>query len=376
MKKERNSNFELMRIISMIFIILWHILSHGHIIENCGNPQLKIFFKFIWFLIIVHVNSFVLLMGFFQSKSIFRLSKLLNLVLQVIFFCVVLLLISIKLNWIEDYNIITIFNYSIPSSVSYYWFINTYIIVYMLSDHINVIIDKLSRKQFKRMIIVSLIVLVIIPYITGFRTLYNDGYTFFNFIILYLIGAYIRRYPIKETYHFNKLSINGYRLLLLGIIFSMALSNYLIWMFADSNLFIGSFIGEISKRILASQNNYSTPFAIIQSVAYFELFRSFKLKSKIINYISSFVFGIYLFHEFPYVRSSIYQILKIDTGLFYGYKKLIYIIIGLCIIFIMGFVMELIRKLLFYGASKLKPVKCFINKIKSFTQSFNFNINW
>ena len=44
MKVVRESNFELMRIISMVFIILWHIIMHVHAIENCSNSGLRIFF--------------------------------------------------------------------------------------------------------------------------------------------------------------------------------------------------------------------------------------------------------------------------------------------------------------------------------------------
>ena len=62
MKNERQSNFELMRIVSMIFIILWHIICHGRIIENCMSLEIKSIFKFMRYIFIVHVNSFVILM--------------------------------------------------------------------------------------------------------------------------------------------------------------------------------------------------------------------------------------------------------------------------------------------------------------------------
>ena len=34
MENKRNSNFELMRIVSMAFIVLWHIIMHGNVISN------------------------------------------------------------------------------------------------------------------------------------------------------------------------------------------------------------------------------------------------------------------------------------------------------------------------------------------------------
>lgn len=376
MKKERESSFELMRIISMLFIILWHILLHGRFIDSCGNPTLYVVLNILFFVTIVHVNSFVLLMGFFQSKSKFRLSKLLNLILQVMFFSTIMLLICIKLNWIKDYNYVTIFNYSVPSSTTYYWFINSYIVVYMLSDIINMMINKLSRVQFKWAILVSFIVLSLIPYITGYRSLANDGYTIYHFIMLYMIGAYIRKYPIKETYHFKKMSTNGYRFLMLFIIIFLGIVNYLLCTFAANYLSVESFVSVIAERIDTSKYSYSTPFAIIQSIAYFELVRSLKLKSRAINFIAPFVFGIYLFHEFPYVRNNLYIALKIDTGIFYGYKKFVYMIAVVFIIFIIGFVLELIRRFIFLILSRLKPIKWFVKKLKTFVESLNYKINW
>ena len=66
-KEVRNSNYELMRIISMLFIVLWHVILHGNISSNCANDGILAIFDVMLLFIIVHVNSFVLLTGYFQS---------------------------------------------------------------------------------------------------------------------------------------------------------------------------------------------------------------------------------------------------------------------------------------------------------------------
>ena len=38
----RESNFELLRIVSMFFIILYHIIIHGHAIDNSINAVVTI----------------------------------------------------------------------------------------------------------------------------------------------------------------------------------------------------------------------------------------------------------------------------------------------------------------------------------------------
>jgi len=72
--KIRQSNFELMRIVSMIMIVLWHIIIHGHLIDNTTGG-INLFLNLILCLCIVHVNSFVLVTGYFQYDKEFSLKK-------------------------------------------------------------------------------------------------------------------------------------------------------------------------------------------------------------------------------------------------------------------------------------------------------------
>ena len=90
--KVRKSNFELMRIISMFMIIIWHIFLYG-VDMDMASPKMKIYFDIFRSIFVVHVNSFVLLSGFFQCQSNFKLSKVLQLNNAVIFYKIVIFLI-------------------------------------------------------------------------------------------------------------------------------------------------------------------------------------------------------------------------------------------------------------------------------------------
>ncbi|MBQ9318539.1 MAG: acyltransferase family protein [Bacilli bacterium] len=375
MNKTRSSNFELMRIISMFFIILWHILMHGNVLENADNKALVNFLSIIMFIIIVHVNSYVIVFGYFQSKSKFKLSKLLKLFLQVVFYSFLILLIAIKMKWITDYSIVNFIENIIPSCFANYWFIHSYIIVYIFSDYLNMFIERLSRKEYKNLLIVLFVMLSIVPYVTGYRILGNDGYNYTNFIFLYFIGGYLRRYPIKESYHLKNMSLNGYRMFLIFIFLTMAISNYLINYYARSIYDLSNVSTFISSRLSISTTSYSCPFVIIQTIAFFELFKSINIKSKLINILSANVFGIYLVHDHVYIRENIYKILKIDNGYFYGYRHIIYIIFGMILIFIIGWIIEYLRKIIMKLIYKIPLVQKLINQMHQFICSFNFRIN-
>lgn len=376
MEKVRNSNFELMRIVSMFFIVLWHVIMHGNVLSNCMNPAIKIMLEIIMFCIIIHVNSFIVLSGYFQSKSKFKLSKLIKIFLQVVFYSFTILLLAVKLGWIQDYTIVTLINNVLLSSLNNYWFIKVYLVMYIFSDYMNKFIDRLTQNEYKSFLIISFIVLSIIPFLTGNKVVFNDGYTIINFIFLYMIGGYLRRYPLKETYHFKNMSINGYRMFLLFGFFSLAGINFLINHFALEINGMSHIFSEISARIGLSYFQYSTPFAMIQTVFYFEFFRTLKLQNKFINKISNCAFGIYLIHDNEIIRMHIYKILKIDNGVFSSYKifpKIILVSIG---IFIICSIMECIRKHIATRISNLNISKRIITKTRNFMNSFNFNINW
>lgn len=81
----RDSNYELLRIVSMIFIIIWHIIQHGQLIEHTTGLS-NMIFNMIMFFIIIHVNCFMLITGYYQSKSKFRLNKFISYILQIWFY--------------------------------------------------------------------------------------------------------------------------------------------------------------------------------------------------------------------------------------------------------------------------------------------------
>lgn len=372
MRKERQSNFELMRIVSMLFIILWHVILHGKVVENSQNLEIDTIINLIKHFIIIHVNSFVLVLGFFQFRSKFKLSKVLSLVFQTLFYSIIIFVILYKLGFVNDINFTTIMNVLIPFSSTDYWFISNYLITYILSDYINLFLKNLSYQKLKKFIILCFILFSVIPFITRMRFVNNNGFNFYHFIFLYILGAYLHLYPPKESNLFKKISINGYRLLLVLLFVICASYNFFLQEFAVNHYYNnGQVFNYLSSIVLISQGAYSSPIVIIQSVCYFELFRTLKINSRIINYISSCVFGIYLFHDNSYLRQIIYKISHIDNGLFFGRRILLKILVVVIAIFIVGCVIELIRKFLVKLIHKTLLYKKIRLKFYNYIESFN-----
>ena len=94
--KVRQSNFELMRIVSMFMIIVWHIFLYGVNMDTAA-PNIKLFYDFFRSIMVVHVNSFILVSGYFLVNSTFKMSKLIKLNDAVFFYKIAIYLLFIYL---------------------------------------------------------------------------------------------------------------------------------------------------------------------------------------------------------------------------------------------------------------------------------------
>ena len=369
MEKERDSNFELLRIISMFLIVLGHIIMHGKVLENCTNPGLKIILEIIMMILIVHVNSFVLITGYFQSTSKFKQSKLWSIISTNWFYKALILIIFSILN-IETFSNLDKFINLFPLNLSDYWFINTYLITYCLSPYLNKLIDSLKKKDYQKLLIVLFIIFSVFPYTTGNRIFQNDGYSLYNFIFLYLIGAYLRRYPLKDSYLFKNFSNNLFQVTMIGIFFFCVLINYSFYQTANSILGINSLFDLFGTSIVDMTLAYSNPIVIIQSVSFFTLFGTFKFKNKFINKMSQLTLGIYIIHDNTYVRKNIYKWLRIDGPKVVSYRYIIYVLVCAIIIYVGCTLIELIRQLLFKKISEFKVSKKIKEKYYSYINNF------
>lgn len=85
MVKHRSSNFELLRIVAMLFIISFHyVYKSGYIFDSLTIHSVII--KSFYFLGELGVNLFILITGYFQVKGKFSIEKLIKLILEVSFY--------------------------------------------------------------------------------------------------------------------------------------------------------------------------------------------------------------------------------------------------------------------------------------------------
>ena len=348
----RNSNHELMRIISMFFIVINHVLFHGHVFTNNLNPTLNYLLYLLMLIILVHVNSFILVTGYYQCKKNFRQSAIWKIINASLFYKITILIILTSIG-VLTLDHISILKELSPIQLAGYWFIKNYCLLYCLSPFLNKLIDSMNKKEFRYLLIVGLIIISIIPNFTNSQTFENNGFTLYNFIYVYFIGAYLRNYPLDKSYFFKKFSTNALRTILLGIFFACAFGQFILLFFAKNLIGLNPLFTEIGTTIKNSIEiegtgfGYSNPVIIIQSIAYFAFFTTLNFKSKFINKIATLVFGVYLIHENMYLRWHEYKWLGIDNGPIYSCSFLIKALFISILLYIICLIIEFIRQKIF-----------------------------
>ena len=374
----RESNFELMRIALMFMVVFWHMYINIVATQNI-NAVSKIIWNILHYMLIIHINSFVLLTGYFQSrKEKVGISKILKLNGYAYFYKILFLVIFLGFN-IKTLTTLEIVQIVQPITLySQYWFISIYILLYLVSPYLNRLLNQFTKTQFRKFLVLLFIISSIIPTITHeYAYGVNNGFSLINFILMYSIGAYLNRFPIKESYLFSRLTSNARKLLFISSFLFLAFVNVLIYYFSftlkETNY---SILGEIASIIRHNRISYSNPITIIEAVFFFCYFSEIKIKSKIINSVSRVSLDIYLVHDNELLRSLYSGINKYLRPRIFGIRHIAYMMIVAIIIVIISIIIGYIRKGLFKLVGSLPFIKKFKQRSKEKVDSLGFNIVW
>ncbi|WP_192986673.1 acyltransferase [Carnobacterium mobile] len=286
-KKERSSNLEFLRIISMILIIMHHYVIHGDFKVSNDFTLNKNIIQMASMGGKLGVDLFVLITGFFTVKSSgFKVKKLLRLLFEVQTYSILFYVLFISFGNIP-FSMEGIVKAVFPVTFSSYWFATNYILLYILSPFINQFLINISKRTYNKLLIVAFVIWVVIPTVTGAEL--GLSYLFW-FILMYSVGAYIQLFPMN---YFEKTWLN---IGIAGVTYSLVLLSVIIFNFLGQKI---NGFSDNSTYFMA----YNKLPIVITAVSMFIGFKKLKIKnSKFINGIASATFGIYLIHDHYLVR--------------------------------------------------------------------------
>lgn len=257
--KVRNSNFELLRIIAMMFIVIWHISIHAQKGELASH-------NYILALTTTGVNLFILISGYFGIKLNWR--ALLTLVGTVAFYNLASIIFKWQITGTTPLlgEIAGCFP---PICNTRWWFINCYFMLMLLSPIINIALEKATDKQYKY----TLGILLFTSCISGFcfKNLINiTGYNTFQFITIYVLGNAIKKFHLQ-----SRLSTRQF-----------------------ACTYILSTLCIFTLSFFASRtSNYNNPLIVISALSLFCIFAKLKFESKAVNYTATFMLSVYLLQD-------------------------------------------------------------------------------
>ncbi len=283
MKKVRESNIELLRILAMLGVVVMHFngepgkgfeyvaqgsVNHGILLTVESGA-------------ICAVNLFMLITGYFSVTTQKRdLAKALYLVLQVSVFRVAYVLVAGLLS--GSLAIRSLIGALLPVN----YFVILYVAVYLLSPYLNLALQKLTDRGRLKLLLLALALLSVWPTLVelaqdvlhvelaGLSTIGLDGsgsgYTLTNFLLMYLVGAVLRLNCIRW-----RKGIAGAVLLSCVILLTL-------W----------------CKLLPGTAWMYCNPLVILQTMAAFLLVQNLSFTSKAVNQLASATFTCYLVHTY------------------------------------------------------------------------------
>lgn len=200
-RKQRRTNIELLRIVSMLMIITLHFIGHGGVNDSYTTPGIMcVAVSILKGICMVAVNCFVLISGYFGVKSSFSWKKVLKLEAQIWTYSVVIFSI-LAITGAVKFGLKDIVCAVFPVSTNMDGFSTGYLIMYILSPYLNKIVNACSKKELKRLLILLASFFVVLPEMFAFlgTTIEFGGpYGVVWFWVLYLTGAYIRLYSYEK----------------------------------------------------------------------------------------------------------------------------------------------------------------------------------
>ena len=338
---QRKLGLDALRVITMLMIVALHYFFHGGMLNIIAIKNLSNVIT--WGLeaaFIVAVNCYVFISSYFLVKSQFKIKKIIKLVVEVLFYSILIYIIFV-LTGKKELTIDNIITNFLPILNKKYWFITVYLAMYVLSPFLNRLIYNMDKNTHKNLIIILICIFSIWPSVMPFADTFDktNGYSLYWFIVIYFIGAYVRIYKDeKENKKYKYLSCY---ILIAAIMF---VSKFILY-------YLYSRYKILKVDYSWTFYKYNSITVLASSFCLFMFFKNLNIRNKIISKIilitSPLTFGVYLIHDNPYVREILYTKILHTNNYFSSNKYLIVALLSIITVFTICSIIDYLRMMLF-----------------------------
>ena len=289
---KRDYPIDLFRILATILVILLHVLGQGGILQAAAPGQATYWTG--WFFEIMAycaVNCFALISGYIMVDKRIKLKNIIARWIQVLFYS--LLISTLFFAFVPETR--TLWNVAVavlPVTGKQWWYISAYFALFFFIPLLNKAIHHISQATYRKFLLVILVGVCLIDRIIPMDSFsLSGGYSAAWLILVYLFGAYIKKYQVYEKITALKSALG-----FLGMTVLTFLSKFTLY-FATEKV-----LGEVKyDETLVS---YTSVTILLASV--FLLMLCLKIKiggfaQAIIRWFAPMTLGVYLIHVHPLV---------------------------------------------------------------------------
>lgn len=301
MKEKRETSRHLgidsLRILSMWMIVIMHVLRQSGLLYETEVMSTK--YEAAWLMEIAAycaVNCYALISGYVGYQSKVKYDKLLLLWLQVFFYT--LLITGIFAVFKPGTVNLSVWKRALfPMSQKQYWYFTAYFALFFFMPALNLVIQRLERKELKLLLGGCFFLFSIVQTIRQVDLFdLHNGYSVLWLIVLYLMGGYLHKYGIPE-----KVKKRTVFFLYIGCV-------VVTWAVQYGLLNDAKIHGTEGKNgmLLIS---YLSPTISVAGIALFLLFAKLQPKNVllcgVIRFLAPLSFSVYLIHVHPLLFDSV-----------------------------------------------------------------------
>ena len=340
---KRNSNLELLRILSILMIISHHYYYHGGFTElSTGN---RIFLQIVGGGARTAIACFVLITGYYGERI--KPGRVVALVKDrwVYSFLITVILLAIGA---VTYSQKLLFQTLFPILSCRHNYITAFCLLCLFIPFLNKFVDspQMSKRSLETFILLSAITLSAIP--TVIPQFANNTYCYlFWMMFLFIIGRCLSLY--EYNFHWKLLLLLSFVLHLTALFYIEPHTSYSVFRMANTQYTITN---------------------LIIPVCLLEIFSKMPEKNNsVINWLAKSVFAVYIIHDDPYIREIIWS--RIFQNSRFGMSKFLplHFLFTVAAIFVVCVITDkLLRATLFKAVDKL-PFDKLQNKINLFYET-------
>ncbi len=353
--KERMANLDLLRCVAMMMVVVLHYLGKGNLLPDLREDSISGMGILAWLLesfCVVAVNVYMLISGYFLCTSSFKLSRLLQLWLQIWFYSVAFGMIGALTGVLSETPFDTHYLLTLlfPVTMEHYWFMTAYVFLYLLLPLVGASVKRMTKQQLQITIVLLLAVFCIAKSILPVR-LETDrkGYDCLWYLCVFLTAAYARRFGIpflEKKCRSLLLYVGGSLLIFAGT-------------FLLREIYLRTGRMELLMKVCMEYNHL---LAFLAAVGLFGAFQGLRIQgrgAKLIRTVAPYTLGVYLLHENLGLRYSWQKWLgagRLSEGIAEGAGGLDAVcglilgtVIAVAVVFLCGILVDMGRKWVFHG---------------------------